>query len=211
MNIADVIRHKQSANGAEVFTITPTDSVTDLLAALAEHNVGALVVMDGDTVAGIVSERDVVRRIASHGAQALETAVGDIMTTEVVSCASTDAVDSIAATMTERRVRHMPVIDDGALAGLVSIGDVVSSPHPPAGAGPRPAGAVHLQLRSLLTRRGTRPWRPGRAGTPPCTTPRVHCGTPTQHAPHGQTGVDPRYLGPAGVRRAARTRVFKID
>ena len=127
MNIADVIRHKQSAHGAEVFTITPNDTVADLLAALAEHNVGALVVMDGDTVAGIVSERDVVRRLASHGAQALETAVGDIMTTSVLSCSSSDAVDSIAATMTERRVRHMPVIDDGTLTGLVSIGDVVSS------------------------------------------------------------------------------------
>ncbi len=127
MNIADVIRHKESASGAEVFTITPTDTVSDLVAALAEHNVGALVVVDSDEVAGIVSERDVVRRIASHGAQALDSTVGEIMTTAVVSCASTDAVDSIAETMTQRRVRHMPVIDDGTLIGLVSIGDVVSS------------------------------------------------------------------------------------
>lgn len=129
MNISDILRHKSTepTRGSTVVTIAPSETVTTLLSALAEHNVGALVVVDGDDVAGIVSERDVVRRLAERGAQMLEAEVGEIMSTSVVSCSSKDTVDSIAATMTERRIRHMPVIDDGQLVGIVSIGDVVSS------------------------------------------------------------------------------------
>jgi CBS domain-containing protein len=127
MNIADILRHKQSGSGANVVSIAPDESVTALLARLAEHNVGALLVLDGDQVAGIVSERDVVRRIAERGAAVLDARVRDIMTTTVVSCTSQDTLDTIAETMTERRVRHMPVVDDGTLIGIVSIGDVVSA------------------------------------------------------------------------------------
>lgn len=123
MKISDILRHK----GSDVVTAAPTDSVTALLARLAERNIGALVVADGDAVAGIVSERDVVRRLHERGAAVLEAGVGDIMTSEVVSCASTDTVDSVAETMTQRRIRHMPVIDDGRLVGIVTIGDVVLS------------------------------------------------------------------------------------
>jgi CBS domain-containing protein len=101
--------------------------VATLVAKLAEHNVGALLAVEGDRVVGIVSERDVVRRIAERGAPVLDVSVGQIMTTSVVSCASTDSIDSIAETMTERRIRHMPVIDDDHLVGIISIGDVVSS------------------------------------------------------------------------------------
>lgn len=123
MKISDILRHK----GTNVITISPSDTVATLLASLAEHNLGALLVVDGDTVAGIVSERDVVRAAAREGAEVLDTSVAQLMTTSVVSCASEDEVASIAATMTERRIRHMPVIDDDTLAGIVSIGDVVSS------------------------------------------------------------------------------------
>lgn len=123
MKISDILRHK----GSTVVTISPSDPVTELLSRLAEHKVGALVVVDGDPVAGIVSERDVVRRLAERGAAVLESTVRDIMTTDVVSCAPQDSVDSVAGTMTERRIRHMPVISDGQLAGIVSIGDVVLS------------------------------------------------------------------------------------
>jgi CBS domain-containing protein len=123
MKIADILRHK----GADIVTIASTDTVAALLASLAEHNVGALVVVDGDRVAGIVSERDVVRAAARDGAAVFDQPVSRLMTTQVVSCTSSDPVASIAATMTDRRVRHMPVIDDGELAGIVSIGDVVSS------------------------------------------------------------------------------------
>jgi CBS domain-containing protein len=123
VNISDILRYK----GGDVWTIAPSDSVTALLDMLAEHNVGALVVADGGPVLGIVSERDVVRRIAERGAALLDASVDQIMTSVVTSCTSKDAVDSVAEMMTERRVRHMPVIDDGTLMGIVSIGDVVSS------------------------------------------------------------------------------------
>jgi CBS domain-containing protein len=127
MRISDILRHKETASGADVVTISPTDTVTTLVAALAEHNVGALIAVDGDSVIGIVSERDIVRRIAEHGADVLEKSVSEIMTTSVLSCTSGDSVDSIAETMTTRRIRHMPVIDNGTLVGIISIGDVVSS------------------------------------------------------------------------------------
>ncbi|WP_091449667.1 CBS domain-containing protein [Actinokineospora iranica] len=123
MRIADVLRGK----GAEVATVGPDSTVTDLLAELARHNVGALVVADGGEVVGIVSERDIVRRLAERGADLLAVPVSDIMTTSVVTCGPDDSVDSLAATMTERRIRHMPVVADGELAGIVSIGDVVKS------------------------------------------------------------------------------------
>ena len=130
MNISDILRHKSAEKGAgdgAVVTTAPGETVTALLAALAEHNVGALVVCQDDSVVGIVSERDVVRRIAERGPEVLDATVEQIMSTTVVSCSSKDSVDSIAETMTERRIRHMPVIDDGQLIGIVSIGDVVSS------------------------------------------------------------------------------------
>jgi CBS domain-containing protein len=132
VRISDILRHK----GGDVITIAPSDSVTTLLNSLAEHNVGALLVVDGSTgadgsaaahVVGVVSERDVVRRLAERGAEVLDAGVDQIMTSVVVSCSSGDSVDSVAETMTERRIRHMPVLDDGALVGIVSIGDVVSS------------------------------------------------------------------------------------
>jgi CBS domain-containing protein len=127
VNISDILRYKASHDAGEVVTIAPADSVGTLLATLAEHNIGAVVVVDGDSVAGIVSERDVVRRIADRGADVLQHSVGELMTSSVHSCASEDSVDSIAETMTQRRIRHMPVIDGGSLVGIVSIGDVVSS------------------------------------------------------------------------------------
>ena len=126
MIISDILRWKATNTSAEVVTIAPSDSVAALIAALAEHNIGALVVLDGSEVAGVVSERDVVRRTAELGAEVLEQRVDHIMSTPVVSCTSSDSIDSIAETMTQRRIRHMPVIDDGGLAGIVSIGDVVS-------------------------------------------------------------------------------------
>lgn len=123
MKISDILRHK----GSDVVTASPADPVTALLARLAEHNIGALPVCEGERVAGIVSERDVVRRLDERGPSVLDGTVADLMTSDVVSCGSTDTVDSVAETMTQRRIRHMPVIDDGALVGIVTIGDVVLS------------------------------------------------------------------------------------
>ncbi|RZL84322.1 CBS domain-containing protein [Rhodococcus sp. WS4] len=123
MRIADVLRNK----GPAVVTVDPGMSVSTLIGELARHNVGALVVTENDAVVGIVTERDVVRRIHERGPDILNGQVRDIMTTSVFACLPTDTVDSLAETMTERRIRHLPVIVDGQLVGIVSIGDVVKS------------------------------------------------------------------------------------
>ena len=122
MKILDILRHK----GSSVVTIRPHEAVRVLLARLAEYNVGALVVADGDQVAGIISERDIVRNLNDRGEQILDQPVSELMTSSVVSCSPTDDVDSVAASMTELRIRHMPVLDKGILAGIVTIGDVVA-------------------------------------------------------------------------------------
>jgi CBS domain-containing protein len=124
MRIADLLRNK----GSDVSSVLPEISVSGLLEDLARANVGAMVVVDSSgTLVGIVSERDVVRRLNERGAELLHVPVSEIMTTQVFTCASSEGVDSLAAIMTERRIRHMPVVDDGQLVGIVSIGDVVKS------------------------------------------------------------------------------------
>jgi CBS domain-containing protein len=123
MRISDLLRDKGSA----VATVSPTTSVTELLGVLSKYNIGATVVTEGDNVVGIVSERDIVRRLQERGANLLSAPVGEIMTRNVVTCAPADSVDSLASTMTERRIRHMPVVSGGQLVGIVSIGDVVKS------------------------------------------------------------------------------------
>lgn len=122
MRIADVLARK----GDTVVTIAPDRTVRELLALLAEHGIGAVVVSgDGTTVAGIVSERDVVRRLHAAGDAILDGAVSGIMTTEVHTCAPDDTVEGLMETMTARRFRHVPVVVDGSLVGIMSIGDVV--------------------------------------------------------------------------------------
>ncbi|MCX2953399.1 CBS domain-containing protein [Lentzea sp. NEAU-D7] len=123
MRIADVLRTKGSA----VATIDPDVPVSELLRALAEHNIGAIVVVGSSGVAGIVSERDVVRRLHEVGADLLSSPVSAIMTADVFTCSPSDTVDSLTVVMTERRFRHVPVLSDGQLVGIVSIGDVVKS------------------------------------------------------------------------------------
>ena len=125
MRIKDVVRAKASQ---EVVTIPPDASVADLVTLLGEHNIGAVVVSaDGVAVAGIASERDVVRRLGSEGAEVLQGRVETIMTAVVHTCEPEDDLDELMAQMTERRIRHVPVVVDGALRGVVSIGDVVKS------------------------------------------------------------------------------------
>jgi CBS domain-containing protein len=115
------------AKGDAVVTVSPSATVRELLDTLAEHRIGAVVVCSDEEIAGIVSERDVVRHLRG-GAQLLDQPVSDIMTTDVVTCRGETAVDELMTTMTERRIRHVPVVDDaGALVGIVSIGDLVKS------------------------------------------------------------------------------------
>lgn len=124
MRISEILRYK----GGEVATIAPDAEVRQLLVLLAERNIGAVVVSsDGATIEGIVSERDVVRRLNDLGADLLATLVSEIMTTSVRTCEPGDAVDGLRETMTEHRIRHLPVVRDGRLIGIVSIGDVVKS------------------------------------------------------------------------------------
>jgi CBS domain-containing protein len=116
------------AKGSEVATVPTTTSVTDVLARLAEHGIGALVVSDdGTTIRGIVSERDVVRRLHERGPEVLGVPVSEIMTLGVFTCGPNDAVEDLMAGMTEHRIRHVPVVEEGRLVGIVSIGDVVKS------------------------------------------------------------------------------------
>ncbi len=124
MRIGDILRSK----GDDVILIGPDASVSDLVSLLKEHNLGAVVVsVGGRTLTGIVSERDVIRRLAD-GARLLDQRVSEIMTTEVLSCSASDSVESVMATMTERRIRHLPVLDEATeLMGIVSIGDLVKS------------------------------------------------------------------------------------
>jgi CBS domain-containing protein len=123
MRIADVLRNKGSA----VATVAPDATVVELVGALAAHNVGALPVLDGGRLIGIVSERDVVRRLHAHGSGLLGSRVADIMTTEVTTCTPNDDVTDLAAVMTARRFRHLPVVVEGELTGIVSIGDLVKA------------------------------------------------------------------------------------
>ncbi len=124
MKISDVIRSKQSD---EVVTIAPDASVRELLALLAERNIGAVIVRSGDAgFEGIVSERDVVRRLNGNEG-VLDSPVQEIMTTVVHTCEPGDDVDELMAQMTELRIRHVPVVDKEKLVAVVSIGDVVKS------------------------------------------------------------------------------------
>jgi CBS domain-containing protein len=123
MRIVDVLRNK----GNEVATVGPEASVATLIAELAAHNVGALPVVDDGRLIGIVSERDVVRRLQDSGAALLDRSVADIMTTSITTCSPGDAVVDLARIMTTRRFRHLPVLEDGELVGIVSIGDLVKA------------------------------------------------------------------------------------
>ena len=114
--------------GAEVITVRSDASVMELLALLSDHRIGAVVVSDdGEGVHGIVSERDVVRHLHTDGAAILDAPVGQIMTAEVHTCSPDDHVDDLETAMTERRIRHVPVVVDGKLRAIVSIGDVVKN------------------------------------------------------------------------------------
>ena len=124
MRISDVLRVK----GGQVVTVTPDSDVRQLLGVLAEHKIGAVVVSeDGATVGGIVSERDIVRALADRGPAVMSEPVRAIHTAEVYTVGPDTYLDDVMRLMTEHRVRHVPVLLDGCLQGIVSIGDVVKN------------------------------------------------------------------------------------
>lgn len=122
MRITDILRGK----GSDVVTVPPEADVRRLLAVLAENGIGAVVVStDGASVDGIASERDIVRAIAERGVDVLADPVSAICTTQVHTCPPETQTEDLMRIMTEKRIRHVPIVQDGALRGIVSIGDVV--------------------------------------------------------------------------------------
>lgn len=122
MNVETILRSKGSA----VATVTPRTTIRDAAALLRRERIGALVVSgDHARVDGILSERDIVHGLADRGAALLDATVDELMTRRVFTCTPLDSVGDLMAMMTERRIRHIPVLRDGMLAGIISIGDVV--------------------------------------------------------------------------------------
>ncbi|PWJ26577.1 CBS domain protein [Branchiibius hedensis] len=127
MRVSEILRRK----GTDVVTVAPDATISDLVALLHEHHIGAVVVLDADRrLIGIVGERDIVRGLAEHGSAVLAQPVSDLMTTRVETCSPGDNVPDLAERMTSLRIRHLPVTSDddepGVLA-IVSIGDIVKS------------------------------------------------------------------------------------
>jgi CBS domain-containing protein len=113
------------AGKTDVHTVSPDDTVLDALRVMATHNIGAVLVTSGDELVGILSERDYARKMVLHGKASHDTAVREVMTATLVSVTPRWTCDECMAVMTERHVRHLPVLDDGRLMGVISIGDVV--------------------------------------------------------------------------------------
>jgi CBS domain-containing protein len=121
MTIASVLRSK----GSEVETIAADASLFDAVQRLGEKRIGALLVMEGGRIAGIVSERDVIYRLRDHGPDVLQSPVSQVMTAPAITAESSMSVLAALALMTQRRIRHLPVVESGDLKGIVSIGDLV--------------------------------------------------------------------------------------
>lgn len=123
MRIANVL----SAKGSVVATVTPDVPVAALLAEMVKHGVGAVVVVHDSAVTGVVWERDLIRLLHERGASLLHTPVSEVMNVEVITCGLSDEVDNILRVMTNQRIRHLPVIFDSELRGVVSMGDLVKA------------------------------------------------------------------------------------
>lgn len=121
MRVADILRKK----GHEVVTLSSAATVAQLLETLDDHKIGAVIVLDDNRVVGVVSERDVIHHLRAGGDQT--SAVSVLMTADVQTVSTRDDLDHLAITMTERRLRHLPVVEDDALQGIISIGDVVKA------------------------------------------------------------------------------------
>ena len=121
MHVQAIIGNK----GSQIVSIGSQATILEACRLLAEHRIGAVLILDGERVAGVFSERDVVRALAQHGESALQIPLTEVMSRNVLTCKPEDSIDDVMAVMTARRVRHLPVLADGKLAGIVSIGDVV--------------------------------------------------------------------------------------
>ncbi len=122
-----LVKHLLDAKGRDVLSIAPDASVLDAIKKMAEHGIGALLVMDGDTLSGIVTERDYARKVILLGRYSDDTPVRDIMTADVQTVSSDNNVRHCMDLMTDKRVRHLPVLEEGRVGGVISIGDLVKA------------------------------------------------------------------------------------
>ena len=122
-----LVQHLLDSKGREIISIVQNASVFDAIKLMADHAVGSLLVMDGDELQGIVTERDYARKVIIKGRSSESTPVADIMTKDLVTASVDQSVNDCMTLMTERRIRHLPVIVDGKVAGLISIGDLVQA------------------------------------------------------------------------------------
>jgi CBS domain-containing protein len=121
------VRHLLDGKGRAIYSVEPEAPVLEAIRAMAAHHVGALLVMQGATLSGIVSERDYARKVILMGRSSADTPVRDIMSTPVLTVSPDDSVQRCMQIMTDRRVRHLPVIEGGRVIGMVSIGDLVKA------------------------------------------------------------------------------------
>ncbi len=121
------VRHLLESKGVEVITASPAETVLDALQRMAEHGIGALVIMDGETLAGLMSERDYARKVILKNRHSVDTPVSEIMTAPVVTVSPDTTVAECMDLCTRKRMRHLPVVENNRLIGLVSIGDLVKA------------------------------------------------------------------------------------
>lgn len=121
------VRDILGSKGHDVWAVSPTNTVLEALAAMAEHEIGAVLVMDGEKLVGILTERDYARKVVLAGRSSKDSQVSDVMTSRVVCVAPERSIDECMALMTDKRVRHLPVLDHKRVVGLVSIGDLVKA------------------------------------------------------------------------------------
>ncbi len=121
MLVNDILRRK----GYSILTTSPDTALLEAIAKLNEHNVGSLLVVQNDELTGIITERDVLHAVSDDDTELADMKVGDIMTRDLITCQPNENLDKIMVLMTEKRIRHLPVLEEGKLTGLISIGDAV--------------------------------------------------------------------------------------
>lgn len=122
-----LVKHLLDAKGRHVIAISPDSSVFEAIKIMADKSIGSLVVMEDEKLAGIVTERDYARKVIVKGRSSKSTRVAEIMTADVVTTSSAESVDKCMAVMTELRIRHLPVLEDNRVIGIISIGDLVQA------------------------------------------------------------------------------------
>lgn len=122
-----LVKHLLDRKGRHIISVRPNDTVLDAIRVMAEKNIGAVVVMEDDKLCGIMSERDYARKVIVKGRASDQTPVSDIMTVEVITTADGETVNNCMEMMTEKKMRHLPVIDEGRVVGMISIGDLVQA------------------------------------------------------------------------------------